>query len=87
MDSNNRIAEIKEFWVPALKMHMEIGWTAPVEELLLKFQPFLANSGNAKLISIFQMASVWLEMAKQKECLEGKDCLLNKEHKYYKIFL
>lgn len=87
LDDNERIEIIKELWVPSIETQMEVGWTDPVEQRIQKYLPFVERSGDSALIAFFQRASAWLEAAKQKECNHGKDCLLDRNHRYYINFL
>jgi hypothetical protein len=75
MDAIEKIEIIQELDVPALEMYMEIGWTTPVEQRIREALPYVKSSSDPELIAFFEKASTWLEDAKRKEGVYGKDCL------------
>ena len=75
---------IESFIVSALKLHMEIGWTKPVEELLDYYSTRVREICSAKTVSKFENAAVWLQKAKEHERIHGENSLMNTNHRIYK---
>jgi hypothetical protein len=77
-------SNIDSLIVPALKLHMEIGWTRPIERLLEYYLKRAHEISSEETISRFKEAEAWLLRAKDHEGIHGKNSLLNREHRIYR---
>lgn len=70
--------------VPALKLHMEIGWTKPVARLLGHYSTRMREICSAETVSKFEEATAWLEKTEEHERIHGENSLMNTNHPVYK---
>ncbi|MHC2797711.1 hypothetical protein ACVINZ_006723 [Mesorhizobium jarvisii] len=76
-------SNIESTIVPALKLHMEIGWTKPVEYLLDYYSTRVREICSAETVSKFEEAEAWLKNAKEHERIHGENSLMNTSHPVY----
>lgn len=74
------VRNMKEIFVPHLKLSMEIGLVEYVVEFVEIYQNVAERTGCSELILAFTQAREWIENAEIYEQKHGRGSMINRDH-------
>ncbi|TPK99832.1 hypothetical protein FJ938_23705 [Mesorhizobium sp. B2-4-14] len=76
-----RARQIELIYAPVLAMRVEAGWYDGVEKELEKNLAFVRMMDVDSVSEIYEQARLWLDSVKEEALENGKDSLLNRDHR------